>query len=219
MKNNPDRFQKPIILHSLTAHHSFTTSGFKSLQTIMTRSLPMRFVALLAILVAPTIAQQAPPKAAGPQRPTSLGGIGIAVSSIEKSRDFYVSTLGYTDTGVTFNAPQFNELVLTLPGEHTGSAIVLMKWKDNRVVKDVPVKLAFYVPDVKASIDKMRAVGSKIVLEPGAGVYGTANATIPTGMAKDPDGYLLELNPLRSADAIGAALAAKGAPKGAIRPQ
>jgi catechol 2,3-dioxygenase-like lactoylglutathione lyase family enzyme len=173
----------------------------------------MRFVALLSLLLTPTIAQQAPPKAASPQRPTTLGGIGIAVSSIEKSRDFYVSTLGFRDTGVTYKTAQFDELVLQLPGEHTGSAIVLMKWKDNRVVKDMPVKLAFYVPNVKTSIDKMRAAGSTVVLEPGAGVYGTTK--IPTGMAKDPDGYLLELNPLSSADAIDAAVAGKGAAKGA----
>jgi catechol 2,3-dioxygenase-like lactoylglutathione lyase family enzyme len=172
----------------------------------------MRFVALLSLFLAPTIALHAPPKAATPQRPTSLGGIGIAVTSIEKSRDFYISTLGYRDTGVTYKTPQFDELVLQLPGEHTGSAIVLMKWKDNRVVKDVPVKLAFFVPNVKKSIDKMRAVGSKVVLEPGAGVIG--NTSIPTGMAKDPDGYLLELNPLAAADAVDGALAAKAAAKG-----
>jgi catechol 2,3-dioxygenase-like lactoylglutathione lyase family enzyme len=176
----------------------------------------MRFVALLSLLIAPTMALQAPPKAATPKRTTSLGGIGIAVSSIEKSRDFYVSTLGYRDTGVTYKTPQFDELVLQLPGEHTGSAIVLMKWKDNRVVKDVPVKLAFYVPNVKTSIDKMRAVGSKVVLEPGAGVIG--NTSIPTGMAKDPDGYLLELNPLSSADAIDGAIAGKAGAKGTPKP-
>ena len=159
----------------------------------VTMAFPILF-ALFSLLVLPVLSQapKAPAPAAG--RPSMFAAVGIAVSDIEKSRDFYASTLGLRPTGMTFDTPEFYEIVMQLPGERTGTALVLMKWKTPKQTKDLAIKLVFYVPDVKAAIDKMRATGAKIVMEPGSGKL--KNATIPTGFAKDPDGYLLELNPI-----------------------
>jgi lactoylglutathione lyase len=122
-----------------------------------------------------------------------FAAVGIAVSNMEKSRDFYASTLGLRETGMTFNTPQFDEIVMQLPGERVGSAIVLMKWKTPKQTKDLAIKLVFYVEDVKATMQKIKAAGATIIMEPGSGKLN--NVTIPTAFAKDPDGYLIELNP------------------------
>ncbi|KAF2405560.1 Glyoxalase/Bleomycin resistance protein/Dihydroxybiphenyl dioxygenase [Trichodelitschia bisporula] len=129
-----------------------------------------------------------------PRTTPVLGAVGIAVASIPNSVKFYTEVLGLKPTGQTYNTPQFDEVVLSLPYPNAGSAIVLMQWKTPKNTTNIPVKLAFYVPDVKAQIEKIRAAGKEIVLEPGSGKIG--GVTLPTAMARDVDGYLLEFNPL-----------------------
>ena len=139
-------------------------------------------LSLISVLVVPVLSQA--PNTAAPERPTTLGAVGIAVSSMEKSRDFYASTLGLRPTGMKFDLPEFSEIVMKLPGEQTGSAVVLMKYKVPKAVKDLPIKLVFYVKDVKATMVKMKTAGAVIVLEAGAGKYG--NVTIPTAFCERP---------------------------------
>lgn len=126
-------------------------------------------------------------------KPAIVSAFGIGVSDLSRSLAFYTTNLGLKSTGETFNTTQFDEIILTLPGVHTGSAVVLMKWKIPKNIANVGVKLVFDVPDVKGTIEKMRTAGHKIVLEPGSGKVG--NRTLPTAMALDPDGYIIELNP------------------------
>ena len=124
----------------------------------------------------------------------TMGAVGIAVSDIQKSQDFYTKALGLKATGMQFDTPQFFEIIMKLPGANTGSALVLMKWKTPKQTSNLPVKLVFYVENVKTTTDKMRGLGAKIVAEPGS--LTLKNVTIPTAFALDPDGYSLELNPL-----------------------
>jgi catechol 2,3-dioxygenase-like lactoylglutathione lyase family enzyme len=124
----------------------------------------------------------------------TMGAVGIAVSDLQKSQDFYTKTLGLKATGMEFDTPQFFEIIMKLPGANTGSALVLMKWKTPKQTSNLPVKLVFYVDNVKTTIDKMRGLGAKIVAEPGS--LKLKNATIPTAFALDPDGYSIELNPV-----------------------
>jgi predicted enzyme related to lactoylglutathione lyase len=71
-----------------------------------------------------------------------------------------------------------------------GPALIPMKFKDERPVKDLPVKLQFAVPDAKATLAKIVAAGGSIA-EGAGGQEGTL-------WGKDPDGYLLELVPSTS---------------------
>jgi len=143
------------------------------------------FLFLSALLV--TVSAQA--KVEG-----TMGAVGIAVESLTRSQKFYSDVLGLKPNGMTFQLPQFDEVVLTMPGSRPGSAIVLMQWKQQKQIKNLPVKLVFYVEDVKAVVEKIRTAGGKIDLEPGS--FKIANRTIPTAMTRDLDGYMLELNPL-----------------------
>jgi len=131
-----------------------------------------------------------------------LAAVGIAVSNLPKSKDFYVQTLGLEQSGSQIDTSEFVEDILKFPGKQSkGAALVLMKWKTPKQTTRVPVKLVFYVDSVKSTIDKMRGLGAKIVAEPGT--LKLKNTTIPTAFALDPDGYSLEINPTT---ALGASL-------------
>jgi len=58
----------------------------------------------------------------------------------------------------------------------------------NPSYRDLPVKLVFYVSDPKAVMDRIRAAGGAVTREPEPlGDFGVI------GLAKDPDGYVVEL--------------------------
>lgn len=67
-----------------------------------------------------------------------------------------------------------------------------MHWTDGsaRNYKDVPVKLVFYVTDPVAVAERIRKAGGGITLEP-APVAALGGAVV--GLARDPDGYVIEL--------------------------
>jgi catechol 2,3-dioxygenase-like lactoylglutathione lyase family enzyme len=123
-----------------------------------------------------------------------FGAVGIPVNDIAQSQDFYSETLGLKPNGMQYDTSEYFEIVMKLPGESTGSALVLMKWKTPKQTANLPIKLVFYVDNVKTTIDKMRSLGSKIVFEPGS--LKLKNVTLPTAFALDPNGHSLELNPL-----------------------
>ena len=81
------------------------------------------------------------------------------------------------------------EVVLAFEGR---TAVVLMHYTDGSVrnYKDNPVKLVFYVTDPKAVSDRIKAEGLEIVREPAA-MDSLGGAVV--GLAKDPDGYIIEL--------------------------
>ena len=117
-----------------------------------------------------------------------IGATGIGVSDLKKSAKFYEQALGMKQA-MTFKLDYMDEIVLTHEGRN---AVVLMHWTDGsaRNYKDVPVKLVFYVSDPKAAADRIRAFGCEITREPTP--IETLNGAV-VGLAKDPDGYVVEL--------------------------
>ena len=107
---------------------------------------------------------------------------------MKRSVDFYTRVLGMKQTQ-TFKLPYMDEAVLSHEGR---TAVVLMHWTDGsaRNYKDNPIKLVFYVTDPKAYAAAIRADGCEITREP-APVPTLGNAMV--GLAKDPDGYVIEL--------------------------
>ncbi|HEX5377175.1 MAG TPA: VOC family protein [Phenylobacterium sp.] len=123
-----------------------------------------------------------------PRSPDYLGAVGIGVSDLARSVDFYTRVLGMTQTQ-TFKLPYMDEVVVAFPGR---SAVVLMHYTDGsaRNYKDNPIKLVFYVTDPKAVAQAIRADGLEITREP-APIETLGGAMV--GLAKDPDGYVIEL--------------------------
>jgi lactoylglutathione lyase len=123
-------------------------------------------------------------------RRSVLGAVGIGVSDLERSRDFYTRVVGMKEL-TTFTLPHMDEVVVGFPGR-SGSALVLMHWTDGseRDLANLPVKIVCQVPDPAGLAARIRADGLEIVREP-APVPALGNAVV--GFGKDPDGYLIEI--------------------------
>ena len=123
-----------------------------------------------------------------PRSADYIGATGIGVSDLERSADFYSKALGMKRMQ-TFKLDYMDEIVL---GHEGRNAIVLMHYTDGsaRNYKDNPVKLVFYVTDPKAVAERIRAEGCEIIREP-IPIATLGGAVV--GLAKDPDGYVVEL--------------------------
>ena len=120
--------------------------------------------------------------------PDFLTAVGIGVSDLARSEDFYSRVLGMKRLQ-TFKLEEMDEIMLAHEGRN---AVVLMHYTDGsaRNYRDNPVKLVFYVTDPVGLAGKIRAEGLEITREP-APVENLGGAVI--AMAKDPDGYVIEL--------------------------
>ncbi|MET0341284.1 MAG: VOC family protein [Polyangiales bacterium] len=123
--------------------------------------------------------------------PSLLGAVGIVVTDLKKSTDFYTRVLGMKQTA-TYNLANMDEVVLAHDNPR-GSSLILMQYKDGTkfTFPDPPMlKLVNYVFDAKVTADKIRAEGYKVTREPAPSAV--LNNTV-LGFAKDPDGYDLEI--------------------------
>ena len=120
--------------------------------------------------------------------PDFLTAVGIGVADLAKSADFYSRVLGMTQTG-TFKVDYMDEIMLSHEGR---SSVVLMHYTDGsaRNYRDNPVKLVFYVTDPVPFVERIRAEGLEITREP-APIESLGGAMV--ALAKDPDGYVIEL--------------------------
>lgn len=113
-------------------------------------------------------------------RPVYLHHLLLMVSDLEKSKDFYLNTLGFTQRLDAKPLPDGRPFIATKEGLGlTAGGPGDMKQLDH---------LAFEVKNVEAVYEKLKAVGAEFPRgEVGPGPYGQAIYT------KDPDGNTLEL--------------------------
>ncbi len=119
-----------------------------------------------------------------------LGAVGIGVSALDRSVDFYTRIFSMKKIW-KLKLPHMHEVILNLDGGH-GSSLVLMHYIDgsNPNYSNNPVKLVFYVADPKACVEEIRRDGFEIIRE-ATPVPELRNSVV--GLAKDPDGYVLEI--------------------------
>jgi lactoylglutathione lyase len=120
--------------------------------------------------------------------PDYLTAVGIGVSDLGRSQAFYEGVLGM-QVAQTFKLDYMDEIVLAHEGRN---AVILMHWTDGSAknYRDVPVKLVFYVVDPKGLAARIRAAGLEVTREPEP-LEGLGGAIV--ALAKDPDGYVIEL--------------------------
>jgi len=141
----------------------------------------------------PALSPAPQPALPAPKDPL-LSAVGIGVSDLEKSTDFYINVMGMKKL-TTYDLSYIKEVVVGYP--EAESYIVLMHWIDGskRSYKDLPVKIVTRTKDPVGLAAKIKAAGFTVTREPqpSAEVGGAV-----VGLAKDPDGYVLELLPLRA---------------------
>jgi lactoylglutathione lyase len=134
--------------------------------------------------------------------PDFLTAVGIGVADLDRSTRYYEQVLGMTKLR-TFKVEYMDEVMLAHEGRN---AVVLMHYTDGsaRNYKDNPVKLVFYVTDPAAIAAKVKAAGLEVTREP-APIESLGGATVC--LAKDPDGYTIELIQRPAAEAKSEAAA------------
>lgn len=129
-----------------------------------------------------------------PQKDPMLSAVGIGVSDLKASADFYINVMGMRQIA-TYKISYMDEIVVGYPDAE--SFIVLMHWTDGsaRNYKNLPIKIVTRVKDPAALAARIKAAGFEVTREPqpSSEVGGAV-----VGFAKDPDGYVLELLPLRT---------------------
>lgn len=120
--------------------------------------------------------------------PENLAAVGIGVSDMGRSEDFYTRVLGM-QVQQRIELPHLREVIVGYEGR---TSVVLMHWLDesNPNYRNNPVKLVFFVPDAKGLMERIRADGLPVGRE--AEVMPEFNNMI-IGLAEDPDGYVVEL--------------------------
>ncbi|HEY3653781.1 MAG TPA: VOC family protein [Steroidobacteraceae bacterium] len=118
-----------------------------------------------------------------------LTAVGIGVADLDRSTRYYEEVLGMKKIR-TFAVEDMDEVALVHEGGT--NAVLLMHYTDGsaRNYRDNPVKLVFYVADPFAIAAKVKAAGLEVILEPAPlEILGGAVVCL----AKDPDGYMIEL--------------------------
>jgi lactoylglutathione lyase len=117
-----------------------------------------------------------------------LTAVGIGVADLARSTAFYRDVLGMQHVR-DFKVEYMDEVMLAHEGRN---AVVLMHYTDGsaRNYRDNPVKLVFYVTDPGAIAAKVKAAGLEVTREP-APIESLGGSMMC--MAKDPDGYVIEL--------------------------
>jgi len=118
-----------------------------------------------------------------------LGAVGIGVSDLRASSDFYTAVFGLSFV-TKFKLPDMDEIILSMDGH--GAALVLMCHTDG-VVRDLANtggKIVFYVADPAAAVELARQRGAVVVRE-ATPVPEFNDAVI--AFVQDPDGHLIEI--------------------------
>jgi catechol 2,3-dioxygenase-like lactoylglutathione lyase family enzyme len=122
-----------------------------------------------------------------------LGAIGIGVSDLDRSTDFYTRVLHLEPRGSVIQIPNvWDEIILRYPNSK-GSAIVLMHYTDGstRHYTNNPVKLALGVTDTPSTLGDIEREGLDVLAPPA--LIDRNETQTEIALARDPDGYTLEL--------------------------
>jgi catechol 2,3-dioxygenase-like lactoylglutathione lyase family enzyme len=122
-----------------------------------------------------------------------LGAIGIGVADLEKAKDFYTRVLGMQTMGNLISVPNvWDEWILQYPSGK-GSSLVILHYTDGstRNYLNNPIKTVHFVPDSRALTESVQREGLPILSQPT--MYNVQGVNALIGLARDPDGYQLEM--------------------------
>jgi len=113
----------------------------------------------------------------------------LNVSNMDKSIEFYREHLGLTF--VSRREVKQNNAEIAFMKDESGGAIELTHWRDKKTLTegDNFDHIAFGVEQIESVVEKLRAKGVTIAMEP----YSIQGSTSKIAFIKDPDGNWLEL--------------------------
>ena len=155
------------------------------------RRIPFPLAAALVGMAASVFSAAAYAQAPADKPPPSVGfiGVGINVSDLARSEEFYTEIFGLQRT---FRFPPEGELMevgLAFPDRPGGMTLLLARLNDDPLPegKSSYGRIVFNTDDARALADRMIAAGSKLLSDVGP----------PGGpvilFLSDPDGYQVEL--------------------------
>jgi catechol 2,3-dioxygenase-like lactoylglutathione lyase family enzyme len=121
-----------------------------------------------------------------------LGAVGIGVADLDKAKDFYTRVLNMEVVGNLIVVPNVWDEWIVRHKTPGGTSIVLMHWTDGsqKNYTNNPIKTVHFVADAAASTGSVQAEGLQVLAPPT--VYPVQGVNALIGLARDPDGYVLE---------------------------
>lgn len=116
----------------------------------------------------------------------------LRVRNLDASVDFYTRLLGMRELRRSEVPEGKYTLVFIGYGDEATHTVLELTYnwgKDDYELGTAFGHLALGVPDIRATCEKLRAAGAKIVREPGPVKFGTT----VIAFIEDPDGYKIEL--------------------------
>ena len=113
----------------------------------------------------------------------------LNVTNLDRSIDFYSKQMGLNF--VSRREIKRNNAEIAFLRDEAGGAIELTHWRDKKTLAegDNFDHIAFDVPDVQGTVERLRAQGVTIAMEP----YSLQDSSTKLAFVKDPDGNWLEL--------------------------
>ena len=113
----------------------------------------------------------------------------LNVTNLDRSIDFYSKQMGLNF--VSRREIKQNNAEIAFLRDEAGGAIELTHWRDKKTLAegDNFDHIAFDVPDVQGTVERLRAQGVTIAMEP----YSLQDSSTKLAFVKDPDGNWLEL--------------------------
>ena len=113
----------------------------------------------------------------------------LNVTNLDRSIDFYSKQMGLNF--VSRREIKQNNAEIAFLRDEAGGAIELTHWRDKKTLTegDNFDHIAFDVQDVQGTVERLRAQGVTIAMEP----YSLQGSSTKLAFVKDPDGNWLEL--------------------------
>jgi lactoylglutathione lyase len=118
-------------------------------------------------------------------------GVGVHVTDLDRSVEFYTSVLGMKEVA-RYEFEGITEVLVGFGDLGGAATVVLVDRAEHPGPYDMGTgfdRVLLMVDDVDATCERLRAFGCEVTKEPGA----SAEVPVRIAMAQDPDGYGLEL--------------------------
>jgi catechol 2,3-dioxygenase-like lactoylglutathione lyase family enzyme len=141
--------------------------------------------AALCFLPLPAAAQGAtsPSSLAEAERPIRISGLGIRVSDLERSKQFYTDVLGLVVGARVPAQGDAHEYLLGMTGDVRADTLIVIRKGDVKPGANEFGNIVIVVPNGRAMAERVVAAG-----------YQTARPIVDgTNFVRDPDGYMIEL--------------------------